>query len=410
MKKMLSIVLTVAMLFSLLLAGASAEKVTEINFWSIYTGDDFRIIQGVVDTFNEANPDVHINHVAINAEEMYTKMALVAGDDNAAPVAAIMHSYNIPSFAKQGILDPLDDFLTGYGNFSEDLYLSNDAGKVDGVRYGIPFCAPTVVTYCNLDLAAQYCPDEIADGIITWDELYTIADRMIADGVTDVKLLGGSWGRNDMINAYEQCGGTYRQDGDPDNVVTINKTALLEAVNLWKGLYDKGVTQQDGDDVMGMFALEELIFATGGTWNLSAVQEYGLNFQMMPSVQKSAEHTFNWGATECIVKMHRNVTDAERTATLRFMEYLRENAMEWAKSGAIVMAKATAESEEFKALPQSGAMINGTETWVAYHPYSGAFTTVFDKLGFQAVYGYITPDEYVEAIQAQCQEAINGMK
>ena len=35
---------------------------------------------------------------------------------------------------------------------------------------------------------------------------------------------------------------------------------------------------------------------------------------------------------------------------------------------------------------------------------------VFDKLGFQAVYGYITPDEYVEAIQAQCQEAINGMK
>ena len=410
MKKMLSIVLTVAMLFSLLLAGASAEEVTEINFWSIYTGDDFRIIQGVVDTFNEANPDVHINHVAINAEEMYTKMALVAGDDNAAPVAAIMHSYNIPSFAKQGILDPLDDFLTGYGNFSEDLYLSNEAGKVNGVRYGIPFCAPTVVTYCNLDLAAQYCPDEIADGIITWDELYTIADRMIADGVTDVKLLGGSWGRNDMINAYEQCGGTYRQDGDPDNVVTIDKTALLEAVNLWKGLYDKGVTQQDGDDVMGMFALEELIFATGGTWNLSAVQEYGLNFQMMPSVQKSAEHTFNWGATECIVKMHRNVTDAERTATLRFMEYLRENAMEWAKSGAIVMAKATAESEEFKALPQSGAMINGTETWVAYHPYSGAFTTVFDKLGFQAVYGYITPDEYVEAIQAQCQEAINGMK
>ena len=139
MKKMLSIVLTVAMLFSLLLAGASAEEVTEINLWSIYTGDDFRIIQGVVDTFNEANPDVHINHVAINAEEMYTKMALVAGDDNAAPVAAIMHSYNIPSFAKQGILDPLDDFLTGYGNFSEDLYLSNDAGKVDGVRYGIPF-------------------------------------------------------------------------------------------------------------------------------------------------------------------------------------------------------------------------------------------------------------------------------
>lgn len=67
MKKMLSIVLTVAMLFSLLLAGASAEEVTEINIWSIYTGDDFRIIQGVVDAFNEANPDVHINHVAINA-------------------------------------------------------------------------------------------------------------------------------------------------------------------------------------------------------------------------------------------------------------------------------------------------------------------------------------------------------
>ena len=136
MKKMLALILSAVMLLCLPLAGAMADEVTEVNFWSIYTGDDFRIIQGVVDAFNEANPDVHINHVAISADEMYTKMALVAGDDSAAPVAVIMHSYNIPSFAKQQILDPLDDFLTGYGDFSEDLYLSNDAGKVDGVRYG----------------------------------------------------------------------------------------------------------------------------------------------------------------------------------------------------------------------------------------------------------------------------------
>jgi multiple sugar transport system substrate-binding protein len=409
MKRLLAVLLTVAMALSMV-SVAVADDVTNVTVWSIYTGDDFRIIQGVVDSFNEANPDVHIEHIAIAAEEMYTKMALVAGDDAAAPVVCIMHSYNIPAFAKQGILDPLEDFLSTYGDFSEDLYLSNDAGKVDGARYGIPFCAPTVVTYCNMDLANKYCPAEVADGIITWDELYAIADRMTAAGATDVKLLGGSWGRNDMINAYEQCGGTYRAEGDPDNLVTINKNALIEAVNLWKGLYDMGVTQQDGDDVMGMLALGELIFATGGTWNLSAVQEYGINYQMMPSIQKNIDSTYNWGATECIVKMHRNVTEAEQVATLRFMEYLRDNAIEWAKSGAIVMAKSTAESDEFKALPQSGAMVNGTETYAAYHVYAGAFTTVFDKLGFQAVYGIISPEEYADAIQVQCQQAIDGQQ
>ncbi len=408
MKKMFALFLTFILMMSIVPA-SMADDVTNVNVWSIYTGDDFRIIQGVVDSFNQANPDVHIEHIAIAADDMYVKMALVAGDDSAAPVACIMHSYNIPSFAKQGIIDPLDDFLTAYGDFSEDLYLSNEAGKVDGARYGIPFCAPTVVTYCNMDLAAQYCPEEVADGIITWDELYAIADRMVADGVTDVKLIGGSWGRNDMINAYEQCGGTYHAEGDPDTLVTINKEALIEATNLWKGLYDMGLTQQDGDDVMGMLALGELIFATGGTWNLSAVQEYGINFKMMPSIQKDINHTYNWGATECIVKMHRNVTEAEQIATLRFMEYLRENAMEWAKSGAIVMAKAAAESEEFKALPQSGAMVGNTQTFAADHVYAGAFTTVFNDLGFQAVYGIITPEEYADAVQTQCQQAIDGL-
>ena len=37
-------------------------------------------------------------------------------------------------------------------------------------------------------------------------------------------------------------------------------------------------------------------------------------------------------------------------------------------------------------------------------------TDVFNELDFQAVYGNITPEEYADAIQAQCQEAINGLK
>ncbi len=409
MKKTMAVLLSLMMVFAL--AGAVADGVTEVTIWSMYTGDDFKIIQGVVDSFNEANPDVHVNHIAMEAyTDLYIKMPLVAGDDSAAPHLCVIHSSSLPQFALQNVIEPMDEFLSAYGDFSESLYNSNEAGKYDGVRYGIPFCAPTVVTYCNLDLANQYCPEIIEDGIITWDELYAAADRMVADGVTDVKLLGGSWGRNDMINTYEQCGGTYYAEGDATDTVTIDKEALLEAVNLWKGLYDKGMTQEDGDDVMGMFALEELIFATGGTWNLSAVQSYGLNFAMMPSIQKDASHTYNWGAVECIVKPRRNMSEAEQTASLRFLEYLRENAIEWAKSGAIVMAKATAESEEFKAMPQSGATINGTETVAAFHVYSGAIIDVFNTLSFQAVYGNITPEEYVDAIQTMAQEAVNAAK
>lgn len=408
MKKLISLALAIMLCVGMV--SFAAAEVTEVNVWSIYTGDDFRIIQGVVDSFNAENPDVRINHVATEVGTLYTQMALVAGDASAAPVACIIHSYQIPTFALRGVLDPIEEFVTAYGDFSEDLYLSNEAGKVNGVRYGIPFCAPTVVTYCNMDLAEQYCPEEVADGIITWDELYAIAERMVADGVTDVKLLGGSSGRNDMINAYEQCGGTYSAEGDPEDVVTIDKEALIKATHLWKDLHDMGVTHQDGDDVMGMLALEELIFATGGTWNLSAVQDYGINYKMMPSIQMDAANPYNWGATECIVKMHRDVTEAEQNATLRFMEYLREHAMDWAMSGAIVMAKETAESEEFKSLPQAGAMVGGAETFAAYHTYAGAFTDVFKGLGFQAVYGNITPEEYADAIQAQCQEAINGLK
>lgn len=44
MKKMLALILSAVMLLCLPLAGAMADEVTEVNFWSIYTGDDFRII------------------------------------------------------------------------------------------------------------------------------------------------------------------------------------------------------------------------------------------------------------------------------------------------------------------------------------------------------------------------------
>ena len=185
MKKLISLALAIMLCVGMV--SFAAAEVTEVNVWSIYTGDDFRIIQGVVDSFNAENPDVHINHVATEVGTLYTQMALVAGDASAAPVACIIHSYQIPTFALRGVLDPIEEFVTAYGDFSEDLYLSNEAGKVNGVRYGIPFCAPTVVTYCNMDLAEQYCPEEVADGIITWDELYAIAERMVADGVTEVE-------------------------------------------------------------------------------------------------------------------------------------------------------------------------------------------------------------------------------
>ena len=78
MKKTLALVLSLVML----LTAATAMAATEINYWSVFTGGDGAVMQGMVDAFNASQDEVKVNHTPMTADDLYQKVLTICGMPN----------------------------------------------------------------------------------------------------------------------------------------------------------------------------------------------------------------------------------------------------------------------------------------------------------------------------------------
>ncbi len=409
MKKLLTMLLTIAMLAALAVP-AMAEEPVSIEMWTLFTGDDGTTMQAIVDAYNASQDRVTLTHVAVDRENLYTKLALAMSDEAALPEVFVTYSYDVPNFVGLGYIQPVEDLLAAYPDFDFAIDKYHDAcatlNYYDGTRYCVSLDFPTWGMYVNTALAEQYCPEVLEDNSVTWDEIMAVGASLQEQGVEDVSVMAGSWDRNDLLNSYLDLAGTYAsEDG---TTLELNKDAVVEALNTWKTAFDAGYLWEEGEDPMSMFALEECIFVTGGTWNMNAINEYGFDFTFIAPPQFSADDTPTlFGASHAFMLPTRSYTEDESYAVASFMHYFYEHSIDWAQAGSIVASKATAESEEYQAMPQAFV----AENYSISNPnftYSQILFDVLDGLDWEAVYGRMTPEEYADAWQTQAQERINA--
>lgn len=97
MKKLLTMLLTIAMLAALAVP-AMAEEPVSIEMWTLFTGDDGTTMQAIVDAYNASQDRVTLTHVAVDRENLYTKLALAMSDEAALPEVFVTYSYDVPNF------------------------------------------------------------------------------------------------------------------------------------------------------------------------------------------------------------------------------------------------------------------------------------------------------------------------
>lgn len=404
MKKVISWSLVVIMLLSFV--SALAEK-TELEMWTLFTGDDGTVLQGIVDEFNTSQDQVQINHSAIDRETLYTKLALAVQTKESAPDLFVTYTYDIPYFVSKNMIQPMDEILASYPDFDFALnkYHSSStaANTFGGSRYAVSLDFPTWGMYVNTSLAAQYCPDEMTDKILTFDEIKAIGERLQQQGVTDVKVLVSAWARNDLANTYAELADSWAtQDGQ---TLAINKDAAAKTIELWKECFDAGYLWQEGDDNAATFALEESIFYTGGTWNMTAVQGYGFDFEFIPAPQVDATNVIAFGASHAFMLPEKEYSDAAKLGVDAFMAYFYNNSLDWAKAGSIVASNAARESAEFQAMPQAYLSNNYKVTDFSY-VYASVVLDVLMSFDWQPVYGQMTPQQFAESWEKQVQERV----
>lgn len=408
MKKTMAILLALALLATMGVLPALAEAPTKIELWTLFTGDDGVTLSQMVDDFNASQTQVQLTHVAIDRENLYTKLALAMSDKSALPDLFVTYSYDAARFVELGYIQPLDDTLSAFEGFDFAIDRYHDAcaalNYLDGKRYCVSLDFPTWGMYVNDALAAQYCPEVLEDDIVTWDEIRAVGQRLQEQDVQDVKVMAASWARNDLLATYLDLADTYASaDGA---ALALDRDAAAQAIGLWKECYDAEYLWQEGDDASTLFALEECIFFTGGTWNMNAVKEYGFDFSFIAGPQMTAEDTPTlFGASHAFMMPANAYTEAERQAVAAFMHYFYTHSMDWAQAGSIVASKEAAASDAYQQLPQA-FVSNRYSISNPDYTYSQILFDVLDSLGWEAVYGRMSAEEFAQTWEKQTLEKI----
>ncbi len=321
----------------------------EILLWTSMTGPDGDLVQKNIDQYNATNPEYKVKMVRIEGNAFNNKLATVARSRQGVPDVALIASENVATYNSQGVLDSWDPYLKGTG-ISADKYVKAawDVGTVKDKQYGIPATLGSWVMYYNKNLVDKYVPGAADDGVITYEEIEKAGAAAKKDGIL---AMGFSWGMQNFSNLYLQMGGKFSENGKP----TIDNGTSVAAVEEFKKLLDQGYMNKKGEDTTKLFKTGKIIFLPEGTWMLSTMQEikdftWGETFTPQWDANKIIQGS---GADQFALFKSKDRNDAKVKATVKFIDWLRNNQTEWIKSGANPTALDMLNNTEYTKMPQS---------------------------------------------------------
>ena len=403
MKKTLALVLALVLVLAMVPA-TLAESTVELDFWTVFTGEDGVNMDQLVADFNTANPGIKVNHMKMDAGDLYTKAPLAVTSGEGVPDVAIVHAERIAQFVKDGIVMPFTDVLAN-GDFAPEQYLSAgwNLGEIEGTRYSLPLDVHSWVCYVNLDLLAQYDLETpvLADNIITWDEVKAVSEKAVVDGNTGIAL---TWNRPYLLSMYYQLGGKMSEDG---TAATLNNEKFVQVLNDLKALHDAGLTSVDGDDPFaGLFVSGMEVFCPEGIWMNNGLKEVPFNYTMAIFPQYDASNVKFWASSHQFVEFKKETTPEKQAAVAKFLQYVRDNSMLWAQAGQTVASLKLLEDPAYMEMKQAFLADYASNMVVSDFINYGLVVDTLDPQGWESVFGRMTSEEYATALQQKVDEKI----
>lgn len=410
MKKSL-LISAMAMAMAIAPVAVQAEPI-EIEYWSVFTGGDGAVMQGMVDKFNASQDEVKVNHTPMTADDLYQKVPLAVQTGTEVPDVAVVHIERIPNFVTNDMLYSYDaDILAEAGIADEDYIASAlQASNIDDEQYGIPLDVHSYVTYYNKDLFDQYDLNSfIEDGILTFDELKELGDKAREQGFEgDVFDLG--WMRAQLLCFYAQLDPalTLSSDGTAPAVNNDNMKKVMETM---KDLYEGGYTNAKDGDASAEFYGGEMLVWMEGIWMKAAAVDAGVNFGMLPAVCFDAGTVKNWTSSHNFVQFaDEERTEEEDLAVAKFIRFMgAENSETWAvDAGQCPAFVSVWDGLDLDQLPQGFlAKPENVDTLAIYsYDYWGLFDTAFSRIGWDFVDGSISIDDALAQVDAEIADAI----
>lgn len=338
MKKMLSVAVVGAMVFSLAACGSkeessdagSDESSTEESsdgvtlefqqWWGVELPDG-----ALADICQKFTDDTGINIELLSNPYADTKTQIAAGAaaGTMADVVGLDGAW-VYDFAKQGAISNLTDLMKEDGY--DDTQLS-DQIKYEGNTYMIPVVNFAYPLYVNMDILEAAGVEAVPT---TWSEFLAACEKIKAN--TDAAAYAiplSSEAPNGIQNQFSTwvwaSGGTLLEDGKP---ALEGNATVAEVVELFKEMNDKGYLSAGANamkeqDMVNEFQNGRLAFMVDGISHLTLIKEEApdLNFDYAPMPVKdgyegeSGLDVANWGigiASNC----------EHQKEAMQFVEYL----------------------------------------------------------------------------------------
>ena len=416
MKKLFSKVLALALALTLLMGimpVAFADGEVEIEFWTVFTGDDGQTLQKLVDQFNaEHEGSIKVNHTPFNDPytNLYTNVQAGVTDD--IPDVMIGHVERVPKMVDDGILTDVD-FLFDEGDLDRANYpeLVLDRTNYDGSQYGIPWDFNAPVLYVNLDLIEKYqLGGLLEDGYVTFDEIKEAGAAVEAAGdLGDIAIISYHGGFNEFVARYEEFGQVeIIQDGN----LVIDPQIWGDMLAVFQEQNNLGYSIPREDDARTRFIGGTLLFFENGTWtNATLMQVEGLNYTAMMMPVFSPETALcRCGSHTWMQPENEERTEEEDLAVATFIDWMGANSLIWGtEAGQVPLYKSVTETEEFANLEQCFLGEAGTVPHIKIYRYNywSTFTAAVGHVGLDPVYD---PDYDLysagEIIQKEVDDAI----
>lgn len=210
--------------------GGSEEQVT-VHFANFSAaGDNEQYLNQMKEEFEKQNPTIKVEIETIGYNDYFTQMQTRVAS-GAAPDAYELNYENFVSYAKKGVLKPLDELFVSTG-FDESLLnsMALNAFKTDDQQYGLPASFSNVIMFYNKELFDQAGVDYPTDQW-TWAELNDAAQK-IRDLDSSIYGIFQPVTFNEFFKSVQQNGGSLLNEelteftlDTPQNVETLTHLA-----------------------------------------------------------------------------------------------------------------------------------------------------------------------------------------
>ncbi|WP_026971806.1 ABC transporter substrate-binding protein [Aliagarivorans marinus] len=415
---------TLSLLAGLAAAPALAETTELTMYYPISVGGPLtQVVDGMVDEFEAANPDVNVTAIyAGNYDDTRVK-ALAAINAGEAVQTSVMFSIDMLELQSRGVIRPFNDFVKTEEDqqWLDSFYPAlMENGQLDGQTYGIPFQRSTIVMFYNKDAFREAGLDP-EKAPTTWAEMADVASKLVkknGSGETE------RWGLMVPSTGYPywMFGAFAKQQGETlmnqaGTEVNFNSPKMVEALQYWRDLGDKYQVMPTGTIEWGTLRQEFLEQNTAMMWhttgNLTAVMQqasFDVGVAQLPGNVEPGSPTGGGN-----FYLMNSGSEAEQEAAFRLVKFMTapERSAQWSIATGYVgiseAAYATADLQDYaKQVPQ--ALVARDQLSVATAELAtydaGRVRRVLDDAIQSTLTGQASAEEALNTAQSQAERLL----